>query len=612
MNRQRLHTALGLSLLCALLVLLVFLRAQLVDQFVGRYIACPGCFNSSVMMADLVVFSLAAGILLFAGLLTPGWLARTVQLLSGVLILIYVTDLVVFRLFHSRLFLSDAALFINERSAVWEQFYTGVGGRGPALALIGLVLSVFVLLALMPPVRGRAQRLVLIAVLVLSMTAGIMSESRPYVNAWAIDNVFAANLATTERVTYSAGKATAVLAGRRPPRYISIAPGNMRIERRNVVLVILESWSPWHSKLFGGREDWTPKLDAAALRGVRFTHFHCIGFSTDKGLMGILAGLQIWAPFLHPFEASPFRTAWGLDRTLPAVFSRQGYQTAFLTSGPLSLYRKGEWLKDLGFGYIEGNRHPFYAGKPRFAFNSASDAALYGRARQWQGNAPAPYFLVLETVSTHQPYKDPVTGKRSLQRAMRYADQAFGDFLQDLDRSGYFTNGILVVVSDHRSMTPIPLEELESQGADAHSRVPAFILGEGFGAGIVDDRVYSQADLVPSFELWLSGATKLGALQALMLNAPRLSGRSNGEPETTEPVVAMPPNCAFHSRGDQRGLVEVICNSGRGKIILDGDQTRFIHHEGLADMEQKRVLNTLAALRLEGLRRHKARQAAVQ
>jgi len=597
MKRQRLFSTFCLLLVLTLLILLVYTRTQLVDRYIGSYIACAGCFNSSVVMADLVMFSIASGILLVAGLIRPAWLARIVQLLLGVVILVYVTDLVVFDLFHSRLFLSDASLFVTERAAVWDQFYTGVGGAGRALALLGGVLLLFVLLAVMPPARTRSHRLLLTAVLAAPLIAGIATKTKPYVNQWAVDNVFSANLATTERVRYSEANAAAMLATRQQPTVFSSVTGGGD-EHRNVILVILESWSSWHSKLFGGFEDWTPNLDRAAARGLRFTRFHSIGFSTDKGLMGILGGLQIWSPFLHPFEASPFHSAWGLERTLPSIFSDRGYRTAFLTTGPLDLYRKGEWLRDLGFGHVEGNENPFYEHMPRFAFNSASDSALYARARQWQAQAQTPWLLVLETVSTHQPYKDPVTGKRSLEKAMKYADQAFGDFMLELDRSGYFTDGILIVASDHRSMTPIPLGELETFGPDAHSQVPAFIVGAGFGAGTADDRVCSQADLVPSLEFWLNGSARLGALQSLMWNAPP------GHPETAA------PNCAFHSRGDLRGLVEVICNTGRGQVRLDGDRTRFTHFEGLNPADREQVLRTLAVLRLEGWQRHEARLTA--
>ncbi len=265
----------------------------------------------------------------------------------------------------------------------------------------------------------------------------------------------------------------------------------------------------------------------------------------------------------------------------------------------MKLSKKGEWLRDIGFNYVEGNEHSFYAGKPRFAFRSASDEALYARANQWRATEPAPYLLVLETVSTHQPYTDPQTGKHSLELAMKYADQAFGNFLLELRQSGYFSNGILVVVSDHRSMTPIPAKEFEVFGSDSHSLVPAFIVGTGFNAGDVDDRVYSQADFVPSFELWLSGTTQLSALEAVMFGG------------SSRPQGTAASSCAFHSRGDQRGLVDAICNGGRGEVRLDGDQTRFTQSEGLAAADREGLLNDLAVLRLEGLQRHELRQAAL-
>ncbi len=306
MKRQRLITALCMALLFAFLILLVFLRTQLVDRQIGSYIACKGCFDSSVVLSDLMLFGLAAGVLLLASLVRPDWLARLVQSLFAFVILIYITDLIVFDLFHSRLFLSDFALFIAERSAVWDQFYTGMGGGVRPFALLGGLLIPFVLLAMMPPVRAKSDRLLLTAMLGISLTAGMVRDPKSYVNEWAVDNVFAANLATTERVRYSDAKAADILAARKPPVQVSIASPEAVDESRNVILVIVESWSPWHSKLFGGYEDWTPHLDSAAAGGMRFPNFHSIGFSTNKGLMGILGGMQLWSPFLHPLKPRPF------------------------------------------------------------------------------------------------------------------------------------------------------------------------------------------------------------------------------------------------------------------------------------------------------------------
>jgi phosphoglycerol transferase MdoB-like AlkP superfamily enzyme len=571
-------------LLFSLLLVLIALRAGIVDHNIGTSIACLGCFHSSVLSADLVMFWFASAALLMAGFIPMRLPGRFLHLTVGLLIIVYVTDLLVFRLFNYRLFLSDAALFISERAAVWDQFSSGVGGAWVAVLMLLAVIGMLVLLFLMPAARGRPVRLFLSAVLIVSLTAGMALESPPYVNDWATTNVFSANLATTERVRYSP-EFEEELAGLATSGSTRHASGTKPHSGRNVIFVLVESWSSWHSRRFGGSLDWTPEFDAAAQRGLRFDNFHAIGFSTTNGLVGILAGQKIWSPFLHLFESPPFYSMWGVERTLPRVFSDSGYETAFLTTGPTSLYRKGEWMSDLGFDHVEGNEHPFYAEEERYAFDAPSDAALYGRGLQWMQTASSPYLLVLETVSTHQPYVDPDSGERSLEKAMRFADRAFGQFLGQLDDSGFFDNGLLVVISDHRSMTPVSAEELERFGAGTFSRVPAFMMGGDIEAGTVDDRVLSQSDLVPTFEWWLTGETMLGPHDAVMLDASKTM------------------KCAFHARGDRRGLLEVICPEGYGQVRMEGDRTRFVQSTGFEEQRKQTVLHTIAQERLAGFYR---------
>lgn len=583
-SRTRWYELLSAIFLFILLLVLIAVRASIVDRNIGNSLACPGCFHTSVLHADLLMLWLAAGALLIAGFIPVRLLGRCLHLAIGLLIVVYVTDLLVFRLFNIRLFLSDAALFITEREAVWNQFSTGVGGSWVAGLILLTVAGLLVFLFLMPVARGRPARRFLSVTLILSLIAGLALESPPYVNDWITTNVFSANLSTTERVRYS-------------PEFESGFAGTEKTELqthlstlgpqsgRNVIFVLVESWSSWHSLQFGGSLDWTPQLDKAARRGLRFNNFHAIGFSTTNGLVGILGGQKIWSPFLHMFECPPFYSMWGIERTLPRLFSDSGYETAFLTTGPVSLYRKGEWMSDLGFQYVEGNEHPDYANEERYAFGAPSDAALYRRGLKWMQTAASPYLLVLETVTTHQPYIDPDSGEHSLEKAMRFADRVFGEFLEKLEESGFFEKGLLVVVSDHRSMTPVSAAELERFGADTFSRVPAFMIGGDIEPGSVDDRVLSQADLVPTFDWWLKGATSLGPHDAVMLDGS----------DTMK--------CAFHSRGDRRGLLEVICPDGYGQIRLEGDRSRFVQSTGFDEQRKQTVLDTVAKERLAGLRR---------
>jgi lipoteichoic acid synthase len=168
---------------------------------------------------------------------------------------------------------------------------------------------------------------------------------------------------------------------------------------------------------------------------------------------------------------------------------------------------------------------------------------------------------------------------------MRFADRAFGKFLEKLDGSAFFENGLLVVVSDHRSMTPVSSGELERFGAGAFSRVPAFVIGGDIEPGTSDDRVLSQGDLVPTFEWWLTGETTLGPHDAVMLDGS----------ETTK--------CAFHARGDRRGLLEVICPEGYGQVRMEGDRTRFVQSTGFDEQRIQTVLYTVAKERLAGFYR---------
>jgi hypothetical protein len=184
---------------------------------------------------------------------------------------------------------------------------------------------------------------------------------------------------------------------------------------------------------------------------------------------------------------------------------------------------------------------------------------------------------------------DPESGERSFELAMKYADREFGDFLEELDAIGFLDDGVLVVLSDHRSMTPMSRRELDLWGQAAYSLVPAFVIGSGFTPGSINRSVYSQSDLVPSFEWWVSGEARLEPLQSVMW-----------DPEFDE------PGCAYHERGDRRGLVEVLCDEGSGQVILDGENTRFVSSSDLSPERQEIILNDIGRQRLEAWQRHLA------
>jgi phosphoglycerol transferase MdoB-like AlkP superfamily enzyme len=76
--------------------------------------------------------------------------------------------------------------------------------------------------------------------------------------------------------------------------------------------------------------------------------------------------------------------------------------------------------------------------------------------------------MVLQSISFHKPYNTPYGTTQK--DALRYADKSLFYFYLQLKKSGFFDNGVLVVVSDHRKMEPLENKEKEALGAYWYTR----------------------------------------------------------------------------------------------------------------------------------------------
>ena len=247
--------------------------------------------------------------------------------------------------------------------------------------------------------------------------------------------------------------------------------------QQNIIIILVESLSSYMSDYFaGGRvENWTPQLDQLARQYVSFTDFRSTNADTTQALFSIFTGF----PAVHYYaEGNLYRDPKFYRRTLPGVFHQAGYHTAFFTSASF-VFSKDYILERVGFDEISTYADPFYRGQKRFVFASVSDDVLYARAQKWiadykQSN---PYLLVLETTTSHSPYTDPVSGEESLEKTIRYADKALGDFIADLTNKKLLDNTLVVITSDHRALMPLDAQETRVFGPKAESSIPLVLIG---------------------------------------------------------------------------------------------------------------------------------------
>ncbi|MCC6075187.1 LTA synthase family protein [Pseudomonas sp. MAHUQ-58] len=294
------------------------------------------------------------------------------------------------------------------------------------------------------------------------------------------------------------------------------APGRAR----NVLIVTLEgipgayvgvSRAAFNSSY---RENLMPNLSAWAERGMNTPDYVLHNHQTIRGLYTMLCGDYDKLDNGTPKGIEMLTQKQRNRACLPAQLRSRGFSTHYLQGADLRFMAKDRIMPHIGFQTTRGLewfKKPSYLdfqwGKDdKSFFEGALDYIAQLRQKK------QPWMLTLLTVGTHQPYSAPdeyLQRHDSLkQAAVAYLDDALGDFLAELERSGVLKDTLVIITSD------------ESHGIDGVRLASAW----GFNLVLVPE----QAQL-PRLKSGVYGHLDLSAsvLDYFGFPVPRtLSGRS--------------------------------------------------------------------------------------
>jgi phosphoglycerol transferase MdoB-like AlkP superfamily enzyme len=267
------------------------------------------------------------------------------------------------------------------------------------------------------------------------------------------------------------------------------------IEKPNIVLVILESWSADLLSICGGYAGIAPNMEALAQNGVLFKNTYASGLRSDQGMAAILSG----------FPAQP-RTSIikqpNKFEHLPCInkdFEKLGYFTSFLFGGQLSYGNIRSFLMYNGFDRIVEGKD-FDEKLPRGKLGVA-DEYLFQRQLEELEKERQPFFAAMFTMSTHSPYDAPMQpvldwgGKENayLNSAV-YADRCIADFMEKAKQMPWYKNTVFVFVADHSHPSPKNWQYNQPESR----RIPLLLYGEPIQQqyrGMVDSLPASQTDI---------------------------------------------------------------------------------------------------------------------
>lgn len=238
-------------------------------------------------------------------------------------------------------------------------------------------------------------------------------------------------------------------------------------QKYNVLLILVESIG--YETI---RSGLMPNLNNFADRALFYPRYLVSQKQTNRGMYNVLCGDY---PNLvtHKSKAG-LLTTHNANREdqrtcLPGFLQKNGYKTVFLQSAPMKFMNKDKFIPAMGFDESCGDGS-FKKVLGRAGWG-VDDRTLYFAALEKIDELnlqPRPWFMTLLTVGTHHPYR-PVEGAASnYDTAVRYADNALGEFLAGLEKSGSAQNTIVVITTD------------ESHGPLNGGNIPLIARNHGF------------------------------------------------------------------------------------------------------------------------------------
>ncbi len=318
---------------------------------------------------------------------------------------------------------------------------------------------------------------------------------------------------------------------------------------RNLVVILMESFSGRFTGALGAESGITPAFDQLAADGVLFDHFFSNGTHTHQGAFATLAGFPNLPGFetlmQQPEGAAPFS---GLaDHLKP-----RGLADIYIYNGDFAWDNQQGFFRNQGMSCFIG-RYDYE--DPEFIDPTwgVSDHDMFNRARQELerlATAEKPFFAILQTLSNHLPFTIPEPlpvakvedqGRLNGQlTAMRYADWALGEFFRGIENRKWFAETLFVLLGDHGFCVPQQLTEIDL----LRFHVPLLFYGPGLGLGEAFGRrrstVATQVDVVPTI-LGLKGETFTHQSwgRDLFHLAPGDPGSGLIKPSGSDPTVAL-------------------------------------------------------------------------
>ncbi len=266
------------------------------------------------------------------------------------------------------------------------------------------------------------------------------------------------------------------------------------ILQRNVVMVLLESWSGAYMAPYGHDRVTTPLFDKLRTEGLTSRAMLAGGSRTTEGMFATFCSAQ--NPLGQTVAQSQLQN-YNYD-CLPELLREAGWHTSFFQASNKETSGTGSFAQLLGFSESFG-KSDMAATPHQHEQNSWGyhDPDLYRFALEKMRALPQPFLVSINTNSTHdsqipdgvEPLLPMDSRANRYQSMLHFSDAALGDFIKAVRNDATFADTVFVLVADHSGLTPpTPLQK---------HLIPFAILAPGLEARQLKS-IATQRDIAPT------------------------------------------------------------------------------------------------------------------
>lgn len=243
-------------------------------------------------------------------------------------------------------------------------------------------------------------------------------------------------------------------------------------EGKNIIVIHAESMQTFPMKLIFNNEEVTPNLNKLASEGIFFNNFYSqvgVGTSSDAEFTfnTSLMPSNNGTVFVNYFDREYI--------SIPKLLKQKGYYTYSMHANTGDFWNRNVMHKNLGYD-------KFYS-KDSYVIDETiglglSDKSFFKQSveimKNIKNNEGEPFYGLLITLTNHTPfsdlelmdeYKTTIDVKINNQtitreylngtvmgnylRSVHYADQAIGEFVDNLEKEGLLENTVLIIYGDH-------------------------------------------------------------------------------------------------------------------------------------------------------------------